>query len=387
MTKILVFDHLAERRRILVSFLQGNDHVIFACDREEEALPLVREFQPDLVIAAGTLAGSKLLAEARALDSSVATLVLLGAPPTAAQVEGLLAQGSEYLVELNLNEFQAKIERLLNRRAGPAATRLHFRDLVGSSPRMQTAFWKLTRAAGGERPVLLLGEKGTGKQAFAREIHRLSRRKDGPFRVQQCEGLSEPEPLTALWGHEPGAWPRAVAGPVGELELADQGTLYLGNAEALGALAQIRLLRLLEERIVQRVGSNQTRAVDVRLIAGCEPTLLSRVQEGRFRSDLYYQLGGHVIELPPLRARVLDIPELAEFFAHPYGVEFAPEAMEMLMNHSWPGNVDELKSVVEQAVNLCEENQIELRHLPPRILRSVARGGRRYKFTPANRSQ
>ncbi len=384
MARILISDQVSERRSILSTFLRGDEHVIIPVAGEEEASRFMREVHPDLVIAEGSVGGAKLLAEAKELDSSVAVIMILAAPPTVEQVVELMHQGvSDVLVSpLDINDVQAKVDRALNRRSSADALQIRFHDLVGSSQRMQQVFRKIVKASAADVPVLILGEKGTGKQLVAEQIHSLSHRKDRPFKVVHCAGLAGPELDSELFGHEPGVFSWAIERRRGQLELGEGGTVCLQEVTALTAALQTKLLRFLDERLLQRLGGDSSLSADVRIVAATSEPILPRVEEGSFRSDVYYALSANVIELPPLRARVNDIPEIVEHFLGRYDVQIAGEAMEMFMNYSWPGNVDELRNAVEQAINSCDNNRIELKDIPGRVLKAVAMTGRKYRFTP-----
>jgi DNA-binding NtrC family response regulator len=384
MARILIADQVSERRSILCTFLRGDEHLIIPVTNEDEASRFMREVHPELIIAEGTVSGVKLLTDARDFDSDIAVIIILAGPPSVDQVVELMNQGvSDILVSpLDINDVQTKVERALNRHPGADALQIRFRDLVGSSSRMQAAFQRIVKAGASENPVLIVGEQGTGKRLVAEQIHALSGRKDGPFRLVNCAGFTSPELESELFGHEAGASASATQRRRGQLELADGGTVCLQEIGALTPTVQTKLLRFMEEQVIERAGTEKFLTADVRVLAASSEPLLYRIQEGHFRSDLYYTVSTCIIELPPLRARINDIPELVELFLGRYDVQAAGEAMELLMNYPWPGNVDELKNAVEQAVNICENNRIELRDLPPRVLRAVARTGRKYKFMP-----
>jgi DNA-binding NtrC family response regulator len=185
-----------------------------------------------------------------------------------------------------------------------------------------------------------------------------------------------------LFGHEAGAFSWAPQRRRGPLESSDGGTVCLEQPEELPAPLQAKLLRFIEDQKLQRLGGETHLAADVRIITIVNQDLIHLVQDGAFRSDLYFKLSASAIEIPPLRTRVSDIPELVDLFLSRYDVQIAGEAMEILMNYAWPGNVDELKNAVEQAVNVCDNNRVELKNLPSRVLKAVASGNRKYKFSP-----
>jgi DNA-binding NtrC family response regulator len=382
MARILIADHLSERRNILCTFLRTDEHVLIPVAREAEAIKSLRETPPDLIILEGTVAGTKLLTEAKEVDLGPAVIMLMGGPPSVEQLVELMNQGvSDVLVSpLDINDVQTKVERALNRRPATDALQIRFHDLVGSSAKMQQVFRKTVKVAASDNPVLLVGEPGTGKRLVAEQIHRLSARKDREFRSAHCAGLTEAELESELFGHEPGVFPWAVGSRPGLLEVGEGGTVYLDGIDELPAPLQGKLLRFLEGQTLIRLGGSRPFTADVRLLTGCTSPLYHKIEEGSFRSDLYYRLSACQIELPPLRLRPNDIPELIDLFLGRYDVQIAGEAVEVLMNYAWPGNVDELKNAVEQAITLCDGNRVELKDLPGRVLKAVAMSTRKYKY-------
>lgn len=380
MARILIADRISERRNILSTFLRGDDHVVIPVASEEEALRYLRELHPDLVIAEGNLQGTKLLAHIREMEQGVSMIMMMAGPPSVDQVVEIMNQGvSDILVSpLDINDVRAKVERALGRLPSASVVQIRFHSLVGSSPKMQEIFRKIVKTAAIGSAVLIMGEKGVGKQLVAEQIHLLSPRKEYPFKVAHCAGFSDAELEIELFGHGGSGSERRR----GLFELSEGGSLCIADIGSLSMRMQARLLRFLEEQTFQRAGGDVTLSANVRILATSCDTLTTQVQEGGFRSDLFYLLGGTCMELPPLRARALDIPELVDLFLSRYDVNIAGEAVELLMNFNWPGNVDELKNAVEQAVTLCDNNRIELRDLPARVLRAVAHTGRRHKFVP-----
>ena len=383
MARILIADQVSERRNILCTFLRGEDHVIIPVGGEEEALKLMREVHPELIIVEGTVGGAKIMSEARELDGSTAVIIILGGPPGVEQVVELMNQGvSDILVSpLDINDVQTKVERAINRRPGADAVQIRFRELVGPCQKMQQVFRKIIKASVVDSPVLIIGEKGTGKRLVAGQIHDLSNRKDRTLRFINCAAIPATTLEIELFGQEtpaPGAVDQRRQGLV---ELTNGGSLCLQEVTNLTSTVQMKLLTLLEDHVVERLGGDKPLSVDVRLLIASSD-LYYKVQEGSFQSDLYYALSTCVIELPPLRSRINDIPDLVDHFLGRYDVQIAPEAVELLMNYSWPGNVDELKNAMEQAVNACDANRVELKDLPERVLKAVARSGRRHKFIP-----
>jgi Nif-specific regulatory protein len=222
--------------------------------------------------------------------------------------------------------------------------------------------------------LLLLGESGTGKELFARAIHKWSERKSGPFIAVNCVGLSKELFESELFGHEKGAFTGAHQLKKGKMELAHGGTVFLDEIGDISTEIQAKLLRFLQEKEFERVGSTKSIRVDVRIIAATNRNLAELVKEGHFRDDLYYRLNVVPIALPALRERKEDIPVLADYFVQRFSKEtkknftdVTPEAMEKLMSYDWPGNARELANTIERAIVMGRGPQITLQDLFPVI--------------------
>jgi DNA-binding NtrC family response regulator len=240
--------------------------------------------------------------------------------------------------------------------------------LVGESPALLAALARLPRLAQGEVPVMVLGESGTGKEVVARQVHRLSPRSGGIFLPINCAALSESLLLSDLFGHARGAFTGADRDHAGIFETARGGTVFLDEIGDLPLAAQGKLLRVLQEKEVRRVGESAPRKVDVRVVTATHRDLAAMTREGSFREDLYYRLRVAVVELPPLRDRGGDVLLLAEHFLARGSRGRRPPrlsraARERLLAHSWPGNVRELENVLEVAAALAEGGTIEAEHL------------------------
>jgi DNA-binding NtrC family response regulator len=234
-------------------------------------------------------------------------------------------------------------------------------EMVGSGPAMQRLFDLVRRAAASEGRVLVTGENGTGKELIARALHQGSRRTDAPFVKLNCSAVPAELIESELFGHERGAFTGAVAARRGKFELADGGTLFLDEVGDMPAAMQAKVLRALQEGELERVGSQQTLRVDVRVVAATNKDLQAEVAAGRFREDLYYRLAVVLVHAPPLRERKEDIPELADRFLAEAcerngrrSMAFARDAYLVLQGHEWPGNVRELKNLVERVAILCD---------------------------------
>jgi PAS domain S-box-containing protein len=293
-------------------------------------------------------------ADGERIPISISTAVLK-------DLKGKVIGGAE--VFRDLSELDALRQELEGRfRAG---------GLVSRSPVMQRVFEVLPAIAASPSTVLLQGETGTGKERVARTIHDLSPRKDRPFIAVNCGALPDTLLESELFGYKAGAFTGATKDKPGRFALAKGGTLFLDEIGEVSPALQVRLLRVLQERVYEPLGSTRSEKADVRVVVATNRDLLARCREGAFREDLYYRVNVVRVELPPLRRRKEDLPLLAEQFIARFNrlqgksVEgLSPEALSLLMAHEWPGNVRELENAIERAFILCGNGHIELAHLP-----------------------
>ncbi|HNX34418.1 MAG TPA: sigma 54-interacting transcriptional regulator [Kiritimatiellia bacterium] len=293
-------------------------------------------------------------AEGERIPISISTAVLK-------DEQGKVIGGAE--VFRDLSELDALRQELQGRfRAG---------DLVSRSPVMQRLFEVLPAIAASPSTVLVQGETGTGKELVARTLHALSPRKGGPFVAVNCGALPDTLLESELFGYKAGAFTGAAKDKPGRFALAKGGTLFLDEIGEVSPALQVRLLRVLQERVYEPLGSTRPETADVRVIVATNRDLLARCREGAFREDLYYRVNVVRVELPPLRRRKEDIPLLAEQFIARFnrlqgravaGID--SEALSLLMAYDWPGNVRELENVIERAFILCPTGRIGLAHLP-----------------------
>jgi DNA-binding NtrC family response regulator len=253
-----------------------------------------------------------------------------------------------------------------------------FSQIIGNAPKMQEVFKMIERVADTDSTILILGESGTGKELVARALHYNSRRQFAPFVPVNCSALPENLLESELFGHRRGSFTGAISDKKGLFEEADGGTIFLDEVGSMSATLQSRLLRVLQEREVRRVGENTPIYVNVRVVAATNEPLEKRIKEGSFREDLYYRLNVIAIPLPSLRERRDDIPLLVAHFLKgklndraSRASQVTRHAMEILCAYDWPGNVRELENAIERAATLCEGNIIRAEDLPPRLLASV----------------
>ncbi len=294
----------------------------------------------------------------------------------------------EAIAQKNREEQRAVGARIAEWIHGEAATirdwlfsdsRHQFAGIVGATREMQRIFELISRIAQTDITVLIQGESGTGKELVAKAIHQLSKRADKPFVAVNCGAIPENLLESELFGHVKGAFTGAIHHKRGLIEEAQEGTIFLDEIAELPQQLQVKLLRFLQENELKRVGSNEVIQVDVRVIAATNQELLKLVEEGRFRSDLYYRLNVIQINLPPLRDRREDIPILAQHFIKKYAArlqksvdEISPQALQALTAYRWPGNVRELENALEHAVAMAIGPRIELHDLPIQLQHATA---------------
>ena len=288
------------------------------------------------------------------------------------EIVGAVASYRDY------GETQKKVYEIFNKQQ-----HLSFDDIIGSSASLQEVIKKAKKIASSNSTVLILGESGTGKELFARAIHEASSQSNKPFVSINCGAIPEALLESELFGYEEGAFTGAKrGGKIGKFELANSGTVFLDEIGNMSLYLQAKLLRVLQERQIERVGGNKLIPVDIRVIAATNSDLQDLVNKGLFRDDLYYRLSVIPLEIPPLRDRKEDIPQLLDYHRIRYSkllgkkiIDFDKEALNVCLNYSWPGNVRELVNTVEYAINIEEGPIIKIESLPPRIREEVnARG-------------
>jgi two-component system response regulator AtoC len=244
--------------------------------------------------------------------------------------------------------------------------------LVGSSPAMQQLFESIRQVAPEKATVLIAGETGTGKELVARAIHAGSPRSNGLFVAVNCAAIPHEMLESELFGHEKGAFTGAIKERIGKFELADGGTLFLDEVTEMPMALQAKLLRALQENVIERVGGNRPIAVDIRIVAATNRDPREAIKDGKLREDLYYRLNVFRIDLPALKARKSDIPKLAQHFLAKRRVDISPEAIDALTRYDWPGNVRELENVLERAAIISGNQTVLPKHLPKEMVSHVA---------------
>jgi two-component system, NtrC family, response regulator AtoC len=329
--------------------------------------------------------GMKLIARAKSLSKPPICILMTAYGSEELAVDAMKRGADDYIAKgrLQIDELEMRIARALKNQnlevenvslRKQLDSKFGLENIIGESPVMKEIFEIVQQVAPTRATVLLGGESGTGKELVAKAIHQLSPRAKQPFVTVHCAALAPTLLESELFGHEKGAFTGAHERRVGRFEQAQGGTLFLDEIGEIDATIQVKLLRFLGERTFERVGSNKTLTVDVRLIAATNKNLEELVKAGKFREDLFFRLRVVEINLPPLRERTGDIPLLAQKFLREFAGEnnksvndFTADALQLLLNYPWPGNVRELRTAIEHAVVLCRGEKISARDLPPSV--------------------
>jgi DNA-binding NtrC family response regulator len=339
------------------------------------------------------LSGMDLLRAIKQARPDVEVVMMTAFATVETAVEAVKAGAYDYLTKpfSNIDEVSLTVAKALERKQLKDRTRVleeqlsvkgQFEDLIGQSSHMRAVFKLVETVSYSSATVLIQGESGTGKELVARAIHYRSPRKDKPFIAVNCSALTETLLESELFGHVKGSFTGATANKKGLFEAADGGTIFLDEIGDVPPATQVRLLRVLQEGEVKRVGANETIKVDVRVIAASNVDLARAKDQGKFREDLFYRLNVITVALPPLRDRPEDVPLLAGHFLRLYAGKMgkkvtgiSPQAMEALVCHRWMGNVRELENVIERAVVLTSREVVEVEDLPQQLRESPGGGG------------
>ncbi len=386
--RLLVVDDERSMQEFLEIFFRGEGYeVVTAGDVRSGRLHLEAD-DFDVVITDIQLpdgSGLELLSLAQDCAPETVVIMITAFKSTESVIAAMRQGAYDYITKpFQLDEIRLVVEKALekknlsseNRRLrSELRSRSRDRSIVGHSAAMQRIFALIRQVAETRTTVLISGESGTGKEMVARAIHRGGDRRDRPFVALNCGAIPENLLASELFGHVKGAFTGAVQSKAGLFETADGGTLFLDEIAELSLPLQVKLLRVIQEKAIRRVGGNGDRSIDVRIVAASNRDLKQEVAEGRFREDLYYRLNVIEVALPPLRERRDDIPLLVAHFIEKYAAELGKEvsglseaALERVLAYDYPGNVRELENVVERAVALCQGTEVEPEALPPALL-------------------
>lgn len=390
--RLLVVDDEQSMREFLEIMLSGDGYQVTIAATGEDAYDMYRKEKQDLVLTdvrMPGMSGLDLIREVRAIDSVVPIIAITAYASADDAIRAVREGAYDYISKpFQIEDLRAVIRNALESRrireetlrsAQAEGTDTGFQGIIGTSLEMREVFDLVSKVAPSRSSVLIVGESGTGKELVAKAIHRLSLRASRPFVTVNCTAIPELLLESELFGHAKGAFTGAVAVKQGLAEVAHTGTLFLDEVGELPLTIQSKLLRFLQEREFRRVGENEDRKVDVRVIAATNRDLESEMRQGRFREDLYYRLNVIRVKIPPLRERDSDIPILIRHFlekcASEQGRKFdkvSSLAMRVLCSYDYPGNVRELENIVERCVTLEQSDQLTAEHLPAKLVQPAA---------------
>ncbi|MBW1810157.1 MAG: sigma-54-dependent Fis family transcriptional regulator [Deltaproteobacteria bacterium] len=383
--KVLVVDDEPYMLQAWKKILEGHECEIRTLSDAGDVLSVVERWRPDVTvmdIRMPQVSGIDLLRQIKSQDLPTEVVMMTAYATVETAVEAVKSGAYDYLTKpfsnieaAALTVLKAGRHKRLVQRNRELESMLDVRDsfegLVGSSPQMERVFELIDGVAYSSSTILVQGESGTGKELVARAIHHRSPRRARPFVAVNCAALTDTLLESELFGHEKGSFTGATRAKRGLFEVADGGSIFLDEIGQVPQPTQVKLLRVLQEGELKRVGSSEIRSVDVRVITATHVDLVKATQAGEFREDLFYRLNVITITLPPLRERTEDIPLLALHFLRKHNARtgknlegISPEAMEILERYSWQGNVRELENVIERAVVLGRGREVEARDLP-----------------------
>jgi two-component system response regulator PilR (NtrC family) len=381
--KILVVDDEQSMREFLDIMLKKEGYKVSLASNGEEVLRLIEKDIFDLVlldIRMPKMDGIAVLKKIKASSPETVVIMITAYASADTAIKAMKEGAYDYITKpFKVEEIKLIIKNALEKKnlqkenillKQLVKDRYHFENIIGQSPKMQALYELLEKVAPTKTNILITGESGTGKELAAKAIHYNSARKDKPFVTLNCGAIPESLIESELFGHMKGAFTDAIATKKGLFEIADEGTIFLDEISELPLLMQVKLLRVLQDREFKRVGGTEDIRVDVRIIAATNKDLEEAVRDKRFREDLFYRLNVIQIKLPPLRERKEDIPLLAAHFLKKYSVELnknitriSPDALQLMLDYGYPGNVRELQNIIERAVALGNGQELTRQHL------------------------
>ena len=384
-SNVLVVDDDDAHRTMLRTLLSGWGYRVTEANDGSVAIRMAKEQPFDLILMDMrmiTVSGLEALPEIKSYNPAIPVIIITAYSSVETAVEALKKGAYDYLTKpLDFDELRLVMERsmdhvqlreenrLLRHRLGSQFDR---RNIIGRSAAMVKLLETVAQVAPSEATVLITGESGTGKELIAGAIHYNSGRRDGPFIKMNCAAVTETLLESELFGHEKGAFTGAHRLKEGRFRQADGGSLFLDEVSEMSLAMQAKLLRVLQDQEITRVGGEDVISVEVRLIAATNKDLMTQIEAGRFREDLYYRLNVVALDMPPLRTRSEDVPLLAQHFLKEFARKnhktikgLTPQTMDRLLKYAWPGNVRELMNVVERAVVLSRAEYLGIQDLPP----------------------
>lgn len=382
--RVLVVDDEPMVCLALTNWLEEENYFAQAVEDGVQAVKAVREENWDIVLLdlrMPGMDGMEVLKQVKEIAPQTVVIMMTAYASIPGAVQAMQEGAYDYIVKpLDVDQLTLMLKRIVEHQQlitenillrKRLTEQYEYEDIIGRSEAMQEVFSMIKAVTDTNATVLITGETGTGKELVARAIHSNSSQRYGPFVATSCGALPETLLESELFGYEKGAFTGADRTKKGRFELANGGTLFLDEVGDISMKTQIRLLRVLQEKSFSRLGGTEQIKVDVRLISATNRDLVAAIEEGSFRSDLYYRLNVVSIQLPPLRERIDDVPLLAAHFINKYNVEFNKKfdrvdrkAMDFMMDYHWPGNVRELENVIERAIVIDQGPQMKVKHLP-----------------------
>lgn len=384
---ILIIDDEQAQREVLTGYLKKKGFKVFSASTGEEGIEIVKNNLVDIILSdykMPGISGMEVLESVKKINPEVSFVIITAFGTVENAVKAMRLGAYDYITKpVDLDELDLLIERLIETKnlksenkylKDQLKEKFSISSIPTNSPKMQEVISVAARVADSKATVLITGENGTGKEVLAKSIHYLSSRNENPFIAVNIPALSETLLESELFGHEKGAYTGADRMRKGRFELADNGTIFLDEIADIPPNVQVKLLRVLQEQQVERVGGSESIKINVRVIAATNQNLEQKIKAGTFREDLYYRLNIVAIKIPPLRERREDITALIDFFIDKYSnenkkekPEISKEAVDALMKYNYPGNVRELENIIERAVVLSREGMLTLNDMPVHI--------------------
>ncbi len=392
MAKIIVIDDEPAMVEVIVTLCRDKGHQVHPFNTATKAVEQMDTIQPHVVIAdirMETMTGFDVLRHVREHHRQTAVILITAYASVETAVEAMKMGAYDYVTKpFKIDELQMTVQRALDYQAAlrenvylrkELKNKYKFENIIGTSRSMQGVYSLISKVADTDSTVLIIGESGTGKELVARGLHFNSNRQHHPFVAINCSALPENLLESELFGHKKGAFTGAVADKRGLFEEANLGTIFLDEVNSMAPPLQTKLLRVLQEREVRRVGDNKSSPVNVRVVGATNEALVPKLKDGTFREDLYYRLAVIPIEIPALRDRLEDVPLLVNHFLQKQAAsaggeakKIDPQAVDILCHYDYPGNVRELENAIERACALCENDMILPSDLPPNIFAAAA---------------